>query len=65
MLEKKDPTALLLLCYWYAIGARIGQWWMVDSAKLDGMKLLNFLRETPSTDIQELLKFPSANLESL
>ncbi len=65
LIERKDPKALLLLCYWYAMGVRIGQWWMVDSAKLDGMKLLNFLREHPSTDIQGLLKFPSASLESV
>lgn len=65
MLERKDPKALLLLCYWYVMGARIGQWWMVDSAKLDGMKLLNILRENPSTDIQELLKFLLASLESV
>jgi len=64
LLESKDPKSLLLLCYWYAMGARIGQWWMVDSARLDGMKLLNFLRDNPSPDIQELLKFPSACLES-
>jgi len=63
LLEVKDPKALLLLCYWYAIGARIGQWWMVDSARLDGIKLLNFLRENTSTEIQALLKFPSASLE--
>jgi len=65
LLEINDPKALLLLCYWYAIGARIGQWWMVDSARLDGIKLLNFLRENPSTDIQGLLKFPSVSLESV
>lgn len=65
LLEIKDPKSLLLLCYWYAMGARIGQWWMVDSARLDGIKLLNFLRENPSTDIQGLLKFPSASLESV
>jgi hypothetical protein len=65
LLERKDPKALLLLCYWYAMGARIGLWWMVDSAQLDGMKLLNFLRENPSTEIQELLKFPLASLESV
>jgi hypothetical protein len=65
LLESKDPKALLLLCYWYAMGARIGQWWMVDSAKCDGMKLLNFLRENPGTDIQGLLKFPSASFESV
>ncbi len=63
LLERKDPKALLLLCYWCVIGARIGQWWMVDSARLDGMKLLNFLRKNPSTEIQELLKFPLASLE--
>jgi len=65
LLEMKDPKTLLLLCYWYAMGARIGQWWMVDSARLDGIKLLNFLREIPSTDIQGLLKFPSVSLESI
>lgn len=65
LLERKDPKALLLLCYWYVMGARIGQWWMVDSAQLDGMKLLNFLRENPSPEIQELLEFPLASLESV
>lgn len=63
LLEINDPKSLLLLCYWYAIAARIGQWWMVDSARLDGINLLNFLRENSSTDMQELLKFPSASLE--
>ncbi|KAH7420190.1 hypothetical protein BKA64DRAFT_752781 [Cadophora sp. MPI-SDFR-AT-0126] len=63
-LESKDPKSLLLLCYWYAMGVRIGQWWMADSARLDGMKLLNFLRENPSADIQGFLGFPSASLES-
>lgn len=65
LLENKDPKSLLLLCYWYAMGARIGQWWMVDSARLDGIKLLNFLRENFGTDIQGLLNFPSASLESV
>lgn len=64
MLEKKDLKALLILCYWYAIGARISQWWMVDSARLDGLKLLNFLQEIHDADIQELLKFPLASFES-
>lgn len=65
LLEIGDPKSLLILCYWYAMGARIGQWWMVDSARFDGIKLLNFLRDNPSTDMKELLTFPSASFESV
>lgn len=61
-LREKDPKALLLLCYWHAIIVQVDQWWAHDTAKSEGLKLLDYLRDTPDPPIQALLKFPSERL---
>ncbi|KAH8881802.1 hypothetical protein GQ53DRAFT_466576 [Thozetella sp. PMI_491] len=64
LLEIKEPRALLLLCYWYAIAIRIDQWWIHNSARSEGLKLLSVLRHHPSPHIQGFLGFPSEQLHS-
>ena len=40
-LQSRDPVAILLLCYWFALLSRIKQWWIHDPAPPGGNGLLH------------------------
>jgi len=63
LLERKEPKALLLLCYWFALLSQIDQWWIIESARNEGLKLLNFLGVVENPSIQDLLRFPAELLQ--
>lgn len=63
LLERKEPKALVLLCYWFALLSQIDQWWIIESARTEGLKLLNFLGAVKNPRIQDLLRFPAEILQ--
>ena len=60
LLERNDPKAMLILCYWCALFSQIDQWWIVASATSECLRLCKLLRAVPDQRIQELLQFSAS-----
>jgi hypothetical protein len=59
LLDRNDPKATLMLCYWCALLSQIDQWWIVDSAAVECLRLCKFLDAIPDQRIRNLLSFPA------
>ncbi|KAG4442633.1 hypothetical protein IFR05_001889 [Cadophora sp. M221] len=60
LLDRKDPKAIMIICYWCAIFGRNEQWWITRSAQLECVKLCAYLSSIPDRAVQELLRFPAS-----
>ena len=60
LLKRKDPTALLLLAYWFAKMCQVSHWWIIRRAALEGQAICMYLQRYhgDNSDIQKLLGFP-------
>ena len=60
LLRLKDPTALLLLAYWFAKMCEFPHWWITRRAALAGQAICLYLQRWYGDDgrIQEALRFP-------
>ena len=60
LLKRKDPTALLLLAYWFAKMCQVSHWWITGRAALEGQAICMYLQRyhEDNSDIQKLLGFP-------
>jgi len=58
LLDRNDPRAVLILCYWAALLSQIDQW-ISYSAKLECMRLCKFLDGIEDRRFHELLSLPS------
>jgi hypothetical protein len=61
LLDQNDPMAFLLVAYWATFLSRIDQWWIVDSTKMECMRLCAHLDTVPDPRIRELMKFPASS----
>jgi hypothetical protein len=64
LVEESALKAFLVLCYWYALVTHVDQWWAHRTAKIEGLKLLHYLRNTGDSAIQALLDYPSQLLSA-
>lgn len=60
LLEQKDPTAMLLLAWWYAKLLPYNSWWMSRRGLLEGQAICLYLEKTlpEGHKIRGLLEFP-------
>lgn len=66
LLEHKDPRALLLLAYWYALVCQ-SHWWIARRATLECRAICIYLETYYTSDdlIQRLLPFPKSRCDVL
>lgn len=57
---QRDPKAMLLMTYWFALICRIDQWWIVRSATLKCREFCASLDKVADLQIRALLKFPAS-----
>ncbi|PMD34944.1 hypothetical protein L207DRAFT_436222 [Hyaloscypha variabilis F] len=60
LLDRNDPKAMMILCYWCALLSQIDQWWIVASATSECLRLCKLLYVVPDQRIQDLLEFPAS-----
>jgi hypothetical protein len=60
LLDRKDPRAMLILCYWSTFLSQIDQWWITRSAKIVCTRLCKYLDTIPDSRIHDLLRFPAS-----
>ena len=60
LLKRKDPSALLLLAYWFAKMCQFHHWWILGRAALEGQAICMYLQRYHgnNSEIQKLLHFP-------
>ena len=60
LLRRKDPSALLLLAYWFAKMCQFSHWWIARRAALEGQAICMYLQRYhgDSGEIQKFLPFP-------
>jgi hypothetical protein len=63
LLLEKDPRALLILGYWFAILCKLNQWWIDDRAKLECRSICMYLEHNDDHRIVGLLEFPAEACE--
>lgn len=56
---KRDPRAMLIMTYWFALICRIDQWWIVHSATPKCREFCASLDKVADLQIRALLKFPA------
>jgi len=56
----RDPIALLLLSYWFALTAQIDQWWLTQRARSECMAIVQYLSGLGNPKITALLPFPAS-----
>ena len=63
LLQQKDPRAMLLLAYWYALICHYQCWWIRRRSLLEGQAICIYLERYHSEDrrIRELIQFPKKN----
>lgn len=57
---QRDPRAMLLMTYWFALICRIDQWWIVRSAILKCREFCASLDKVADLQIRALLRFPAS-----
>ncbi len=67
LLKAKEPRALLLLAYWFAVICKIDIWWLSRRAIREGQATCLYLETELGYDIniQTLLRFPKTTFSSL
>lgn len=63
LLEEKDPRALLILSYWFAMLCKIDQWWIQDRVRLECKAVCMYLENNDDPRIINLLRFPAEACE--
>ena len=59
LLQVKDPRALLILGYWFAILCGVDQWWVQGRVKLECKAVCTYLEHHDDPRIVNLLEFPA------
>ncbi|PGH06037.1 hypothetical protein GX51_02628 [Blastomyces parvus] len=59
LLQRKDPRALLILGYWFAMMCSVDQWWVQARVKSECAAICRFLEQNPDQRIQQLLSVPA------
>ncbi|KAK4905826.1 hypothetical protein LTR49_024917 [Elasticomyces elasticus] len=60
LLEQKDPKALLLISYWFALLGQLDQWWSRARVKSECLAITDYLSTVPDTRIHALLFYPAS-----
>lgn len=60
LLFRKDPRALLLISYWFALMRQVDQWWIATRAKTECFAIVNYLCQLGDPKIAALLPFPAS-----
>jgi hypothetical protein len=58
LLERNEPRALLIVCYWCALISQIDQWWIGGPSKAECFRLCTYLESISDQKIRDLLHFP-------
>jgi hypothetical protein len=59
LLERGNPEAILIICYWCALFGQIDQWWITHSAVVECQRLCRYLNTGSNPQIHDLLQFPA------
>ncbi|OJD15682.1 hypothetical protein AJ78_04100 [Emergomyces pasteurianus Ep9510] len=59
LLQRKDPRALLILSYWFAMMCSVDQWWIQTRVRFECASICRFLEHTSDDRIQQLLQVPA------
>lgn len=59
-LYRKDPRALLLISYWFALMRQVDQWWIATRARAECLAIVNYLCQLGDPKITALLPFPAS-----
>lgn len=60
LLCRRDPRALLLLAYWFALMRQVGQWWIATRAETECVAIVEYLCRVGDARITALLPFPAS-----
>lgn len=60
LLLRRDPRALLLISYWFALMRQVDQWWIATRAKTECLALVKYLCLVGDEKITALLPFPAS-----
>ena len=60
LLLQKDPRALLLISYWFAMLRQLNQWWIIQRAKTECMAIVTYLSQLQDAKIAALLPYPAS-----
>lgn len=61
LVERHEPRALLVLSYWFALMASVGDlWWCKHKSDRDCFAICMYLDMVAEQDIKDLLEFPAA-----
>ena len=58
LLAQRDPRALLLLSYWFALLTQLDQWWVTNRARSECLAIATYLATLRDAGIQALLLYP-------
>lgn len=64
LLAEKDPRALLLIAYWFALIRQIDRWWLSTRVKTACRVITNYLKTVQNPKIHAMLSFP-ASIDSI
>lgn len=60
LLFRRDPRALLLISYWFALMRQVDQWWIATRAKAECLAIVNHLCQLGDAKITALLPYPAS-----
>lgn len=60
LLFRRDPRALLLISYWFAMMRQTDQWWIATRAQTECLAIVNYLCQLGDPKITALLPFPAS-----
>ena len=60
LLQKRDPKALLLLSYWFALLRQLDQWWLNIRVRSTCCAIVTYLRTIADPTMHALLSFPAS-----
>lgn len=60
LLLQRDPRALLLISYWFALMLPVDQWWIATRVRTECLAIVNYLCQLGNPRITPLLPFPAS-----
>ena len=60
LLQRRDPKALLLLSYWFALLRQLDQWWLNIRVRSTCHAIVTYLRAMADPTMNALLSFPAS-----
>jgi hypothetical protein len=60
LLRTKEPRALLILGYWFALMCGVKQWWIIGRVRSECIAICTFLQHIDDARIGALLRFPAS-----